>query len=148
MPKPLNYTTSIAADKTVAECQMMLGEHGADAIAITFKDRRPAGLRFMLDGNTYVLPVDAEAMSRVLAQAHRDGQVKSISRAIALSAEHAERVAWRVVKDWLEAQLALAATSMAGLDEVMLPYLLVDQDRTLRHQWRERLALPAGGDSG
>lgn len=56
----------------------------------------------------------------------------------------AANVAWRVVKDWLEANLALIAAQMATLDEVMLPYLHVDEGRTLWQAYREResLALP------
>jgi hypothetical protein len=55
-------------------------------------------------------------------------------------------VAWRVVKDWLEANLALVAAQMATIDEVMLPYLHVDGDRTLWQAYREReqAALTAG----
>jgi hypothetical protein len=61
--------------------------------------------------------------------------------------EHAARVAWRVIKDWLEAQLALIDARMAALDQVMLPYLLVDEDRTLYAAYRdqERAALDTGG---
>ena len=38
--------------------------------------------------------------------------------------EHAERVAWRIVKDWLEAQLAMIEADLVGLDEVLLPFLM------------------------
>lgn len=54
------------------------------------------------------------------------------------SREHATRVAWRVVKDWLEANLALIAAEMATIDEVMLPYLHVGDDKTLWQAYRER----------
>jgi hypothetical protein len=63
------------------------------------------------------------------------------------SREHAAKVAWRVVNEWLEANLALIATQMATIDQVMLPYLHVDDDRTLWQAYQERenaLELEAG----
>jgi hypothetical protein len=42
---------------------------------------------------------------------------------------HASKVAWRVIKDWLAAQIALIESEMATLDEVMLPYLIVGPDK-------------------
>ena len=37
--------------------------------------------------------------------------------------EQGQRVAWRIVKDWLEAQLAIIDPEMVTLDQVMLPYM-------------------------
>ena len=53
-----------------------------------------------------------------------------------------------VVKDWIEAVLALIEARMVTIDEVMLPYLKVDQERTLwqAYQEREQAALDAGGN--
>lgn len=50
----------------------------------------------------------------------------------------AERVAWRVIKDWIAAQLAIVETQMVELDQVMLPYLHVDGDRTLYESYRDQ----------
>lgn len=146
MSGPLNYTTRVPAAQSLSECQTALAEHGADAIAVTYTDRRPAGLRFQFEGNAFSLPVDVAAMSRVLAKAEKDGAFRAAKQrgGFYSSPEHAERVAWRVVKDWLEAQLALVAAQQVQLDEVMLPYLIVDDGRALREQWRDRLALGPG----
>ena len=50
---------------------------------------------------------------------------------------HAERVAWRVIFEWLRAQMTLVASRMVTLDQVMLPYLVVDGDRSLYAAYRE-----------
>lgn len=34
---------------------------------------------------------------------------------------------WRVIKDWLEAQIALIDAGMVEAEQVMLPYLIVDE---------------------
>lgn len=137
----LNYTTTIPAEKTVGEVQAMLGRAGAAAVATMYDGGRPNGVHFQMNTAngvaTFALPVDVDGVVAALAKAHRAGQIRSISKAKALSREHAERVAWRVIKDWLEAQLALVAASMAQLDTVMLPYLLVD-GQTLTDRYLER----------
>ena len=63
--------------------------------------------------------------------------------------EHAERVAWRIVKDWLEAQLAIIRTEMVTLDQVMLPYMVGDEGHTVYELYRDRqLALGTGDRRG
>lgn len=130
MATTLNYTTRIPVTQTVGELQQLLVEHGADAIMIRVRDRRPAAVSFTLelDGrrSSYTLPVDVEAMRKRLAAQHRAGQLKSISANTAADVEHAARVAWRVIAAWLAAQLSLVEAGQAALDQVMLPYLHVD----------------------
>lgn len=142
----LNYTTTVAVSKTAAEIQDLLVQHGADRVLIRYKDRQPVAVSFTLEGphgeRAFTLPVDVGAMHKVLMQQWRDGE---IDRRKYTEREHAERVAWRVVKDWLASQLALVAAQMASLDQVMLPYLHVDGEKTLYEAYREReqLALTA-----
>lgn len=142
---PLNYTTTVPADRTVGECQSILARSGAHAVQTTYANRRASGLGFTLDTphgqRFFTLPVNVEAMQARLEQAHADGEFRRSKqgRAHFTSREHAERVAWRVTKDWLEANLALIDAEMATLDQVMLPYLRVptlDGDRTLYEAYR------------
>lgn len=143
----LNYTTTIAVTKTAAEIQAMLGEHGADGILIRYADRKPVAVSFTMAGphgdRVFTLPVNVDAMHKVLQKQWRAGQIPRRYT----DPEQAERTAWRVVKDWLAAQLTLVAAQMATLDQVMLPYLHVDGEVTLYEAYREReqLALTVGG---
>lgn len=142
----LNYTTSIAATKTAGEIQAMLGKHGASAVAVRFADARLVGISFTLSGphgdRAFTLPVDVGAMQKVL---DKQWSQKQIAARYA-NRDQAERVAWRVVKDWLAAQLALIEAQMASLDQIMLPFLHVDGETTLYEAYRERelRALPSG----
>jgi hypothetical protein len=43
----------------------------------------------------------------------------------------AVRTAWRIVKDWVEAQMALVETQMVTTQEVFLPYAVMRDGRTL-----------------
>lgn len=150
--RPLNYTTRIPATQTAGECQAILAAAGASAVAVEYTDKQPAGLAFRLDTphgrRSFTLPVNVDGIQAVLAKAERAGEFARLKKAGGAysNRQHAANVAWRVVKDWLEANLALIAAEMVSLDEVMLPYLHVDDDRTLYQVYREReaAALEAG----
>lgn len=126
----LNYTTTISVEKTAGEMQGMLGRSGAAAVTLRFADARLVGLSFALAGphgmRAFLLPVDVGAMQKLLDRQWADSKIQ---RRYA-TPEQAERVAWRVVKDWLAAQLALVQAQMASLDQVMLPYLVMDDAGT------------------
>jgi hypothetical protein len=151
--RPLNYSTEIQASKTLAECQQLLAEAGAASVSVHYEDRSPSGLSFRLDTphgqRAFMLPVDVGGVHATLAKMVREDP-PHVSRA-ALNKlgtrQHAEKVAWRVIRDWLEASLALIAAGMATIDQVALPYLLVDDQKTLWQAYREReqAAIEAGG---
>lgn len=154
MVAPLNYSTKIAASKTVGEMQALLADHGAARISVDYDGGAPCALHFMLltphGQRSFSLPVNVAAMEALLVAEDRAGRLRSGSKAERVSRAQAERVAWRVMKNWLEAQLALVATQMVSVDEVFLPYLVLDHSsgRTLYESYREReqLALEAGRD--
>ena len=133
----LNYTTSVPVDKTLHEITTMLGRHGAEQVATRWVDGAPIGVSFTLitpaGRQAYALPVDVDAMAASLTE---QAKRKRIDRRYA-TPEQAARTAWRVIKDWLAAQLALVAAAMTSLDAVMLPYLLVDETTTLYVAWRD-----------
>jgi hypothetical protein len=43
----------------------------------------------------------------------------------------AVRTAWRIVKDWIEAQLAIIETRMVKTEQVFLPYAIMRDNKTL-----------------
>lgn len=60
--------------------------------------------------------------------------------------KQAERIAWRNVKDWISAQVALVETEQATMDELFLPKLVDRNDRTLYQVYEAGvLALPEVG---
>jgi hypothetical protein len=52
--------------------------------------------------------------------------------------EQATRVAWRILKDWIEAQLALIQTGMVSVEQVFLPFAQSSSGKTLCEVLRER----------
>lgn len=139
----LNYTTTVPVDRTVAAVQKLLVGAGARQIMSEYdRDGRLSGITFALETATgmraaFNLPVHVD---RVFAVLERDRSVPPRYR----TPEHAERVAWRIVKDWLEAQLAIVATEMVTFDQVMLAYVRTSDGTTLYDLYRGG-GLPALG---
>lgn len=129
----LNYTTQIAAEKTVAEIQGMLGRAKCCAVmseysegiisAISFRIQTPCGLM------SFRLPCDVQKIYQVLARSKIASGLKT--------KEQAARVSWRILKDWLAAQLALISAEMADLHQVFLPYAQDNQGVTLFERLRD-----------
>jgi hypothetical protein len=137
----LNYTTGIEVSKTMGEITGMLVKAGARQILTNFdNDGRPIGLAFLTETpmgpRHFVLPVNADKVHKVLEKQVREAKFKT--------PEHADRVAWRIMKDWVEAQLAIIQTEMVTLDQVMLPYMRDDKGRTVYDLYlTQQLALEA-----
>lgn len=148
-----NYTTKIAATKTAGEIQELLAAHGVSKIMLEYADGRPVGVTFSANTEfgerTFRLPVDVDAMHQLLIREKRAGRLPGISEPLSQDRNHAERVAWRVIAEWLRAQMTLVASRMASLEQTMLPYLLVDRDHTLYAAYRDQglKELTAGGES-
>ena len=127
----LNYTTKIAAHRTASEIQTILAKHGATGILLDYKDGQVVAIAFKADtpyGPVGIrLPVDVEATLRVL---RREASRGKIARHYARE-DQARRVAWRIIKDWVEAQMALLQTEMVRLEEIFLPYILTESGRTV-----------------
>jgi hypothetical protein len=139
----LNYSTTVPASRTMAEVQDILVRAGADAVATRYVDHQPVGVTFMLatpaGTQSFALPVNVDAVHKILVEQSKAGQLgRKIPKKVVTSREHATRVAWRVAKDWLLAQLAIIEAGMVNLDQVMLPYLLVEGSTTLYDQYQAR----------
>lgn len=113
------YTTQIPAAKTAAEISGILAKHGATAVLMEFKEGVVVAISFKVKTASgelpFRLPVNADAVLGVLK---RDAPLRYQNR------EHAVRVAWRIAKAWLEAQMAIVETEMVKMEEVFLPYML------------------------
>lgn len=123
---PLNYTTTIDPHKSAAECVALLARHGASRISMDLKDGQPAGLAFGIETPAgmrfFMLPANPDGVYSALGKAYRERRIPQRY----YDREQAQRVAWRVLKDWLETQLALIDAEVVAIEQVMLPYLVVD----------------------
>lgn len=128
----LNYTTNIEASKTVGEIQGILASHGAKSILVDYGDGGTVeALSFRVPtphGNVAIrLPIDPEAVLKVLTQQNRLGRVPKRY----LTHAQAVRVAWRIMKDWVAAQMAILETEMVRMEQIFLPYVITGSGKTL-----------------
>lgn len=139
-----NYTTKVPAVQTVGEIQGLLAAHGARKVMMDYSDSgkvEAVTFGLMLNGTMAGFRIDAKP-GGVSAVMKKDG--------IKCDGAQAERIAWRNVKDWIAAQLALVETEQATMEQVFLPYLL-SGDKTMYEKMIESgfaPALPGGEING
>ena len=128
----LNYTTTIEAIKTVSEIHKILAAHGAKAILTDYGDEgQVEALSFRVitpQGEASIrLPVDPDAVFSVLQKQSRLGKIPRRY----VTKQQAVRIAWRIVKDWVAAQMAILETEMVKMEQIFLPYIIGQGGRTL-----------------
>lgn len=143
----LDYTTSVPVSRTVAQIQAKLVEHGARAVMMEYDDRgKIKALAFkvnMPSGELPIrLPIDTAATLRVL---ERQAYNREIPGRYA-NEEHAYRVAWRIIKDWIEAQMSLLETEMVRMEEIFLPYVITQGGKTVYQVMAEKHFLLGSGE--
>lgn len=115
----LNYNTRVPAERTIAEIQRLLAKQGANAVMTEYgPEGEVAAVSFRLEhlGQQiyFRLPAKVDPIY-VLVQRHGDRKTRR-------TREHAAAVAWRIVKQWIEAQLALVQCDQIDMVEAFLPF--------------------------
>lgn len=133
----LNYTSNVDADKTAQEIAKILSVHGASAVMTEYKDGIISSLSFKVDLNgkplSFRLPCDWRPVLEVMYKKTK-AYSKYDSRYEQQQSQwkiQAVRTAWRIVKDWVEAQMALVETQMVTTQQVFLPYAIMKDGKTL-----------------
>lgn len=121
----LNYTTKVDVYTTVGAIQGCLVKHGAKKIMQDYDEEdRLVALSFMVNTpsgpRAIRLPANVDAVLKVLHQ-----------QKVKCDRKQAERVAWRIVKDWIEAQMAILESGMVQMEEIFLPYMINNRGQTL-----------------
>ena len=108
----LNYTTTVDSYKTVSEIEHILVKHNAKSIMKNYDGESITGLSFLIDTGVQQipvrLPVKIDDCFEVLIREKKKG-----TKNIKATREQAERVAWRILKDWVATQMALLDMQMA-----------------------------------
>lgn len=129
-----NYTTKVPAAQSVAEIVGALAAHGAVKIQQDYEAGRPISIAFMIETPAgprgFRLPSSTDRVAAVLAQ-----------QKVRVDDAQAERIAWRILRDWVMAQMAILETEMVAMDQIMLPYMLDGQGRTAYELYQSRQLL-------
>ena len=130
-----NYSTTVDALKTVGEIQGILVAHGARSILMNYgKDGSIESLSFIVEtpyGDMPIrLPIDARAVLKVLEKERVPPRYANYQQAV--------RIAWRIVKDWVRAQMAILETEMVKMEQIFLPYMITKNNQTLYESMVDR----------
>ena len=145
-----NYTSTISAARSQAFIEKKLVQHGARAIQKTYgPDGRVDAMCFSMhiEGREvfFKLPVRVanceEVLRANLSSRARPETIKKIP-------DQAERTAWKIESDWVEAQMAKIELAQIEVMEVFLPYVF-DGKQTYFEILKEKgyKALLPGGKS-
>lgn len=130
----LNYTTKVPVEKTLSEIQKSLVKGGAQAILNQYDNNGlivSVNFQITVNGSSvgFRLPCNWKPVLEVMRS-------QKVSRSLCTQ-EQAMRVAWRIVKDWIEAQMALVSTQMVKTEQVFLPYAVNKNGLTVYENFAE-----------
>ena len=134
-----NYTTTVGVYQSLGEIQGALASHGARKIMVDYDGAgRPTGVMFAIqtpEGRRgFSLPANVAGVRAVFQR-----------QKVRADEEQAERTAWRNVRDWVLAQMAIIEAGQVEMEVVFLPYLTDGQGRTLYQAYQSgQLALSCG----
>ena len=120
-----NFSTIISPEKTIAEIEKMLAIYGATKIMKQYDEEgNPVLLAFMIQTDRgempIKLPVNLEGIQSTFKKQVSDGK---LPKSYWDNKEQAMKVGWRIIKDWLDAQLTLINVEMVKIEEIFLPYI-------------------------
>jgi hypothetical protein len=124
----LNYTTKIDYHKTIGEITKILVSHGASKISIDYDiEGLPVALTFSVLLNQNQMYFSLPARHAGVLSALQKAKVPNSF----LNKDQSVRISWRIIKDWVEAQMAIVEAELAELSEVFLPYAIMEDGQTI-----------------
>jgi hypothetical protein len=123
-----NYTTDVPAERSISEIERILASFGASATVKEYADDgKVFSLMFRIEKDSFKLPANVSGVKDLLFKG-KSGQHRSDYKKA--REDKAYRVSWRIIKDWIHAQLSLIASGQANPHEVFFPYMY-DGKKTL-----------------
>jgi hypothetical protein len=118
-------TTKIQPERTAQEVCSLLAQAGAQQVVTEYVNKKVTGLRWTMQVSPgtvvpFSMPVRTGAVFDAL---RRRRSPRFRLKAEEQDREQAERVAWRQLLRWTQAQLAFIETGMVSPSEVFMPYI-------------------------
>jgi hypothetical protein len=126
-----NYTTKISAHQTLGELTSALCQAGATAVLCEFDSaKQPLAISFKINTQhglaPFRLPSNVDGVFYKLKETN-----KSVTR------EHASNVSWRILKNWVDAQLAIIQSGLALPEQVFFPCMQNSDGVTLYERFND-----------
>lgn len=134
----LNYTTTVEAYKTVSEIEQMLVKHGAKSIMKQFDDGMITSLSFLINTGVNDIPIKLPIRVDDVLQVLIEQKKMHPKAGIKATKDQANRVAWRILKNWIEVQMALLDIGMVQFEEIFLSYIETAGGKTIYEKLEEK----------
>lgn len=120
----LNYSTSIDSVKTIGEISSFLVGRKANKISVDYKDGVAIALTFCIPTKKhgilfYELPCNWEGVLAVMKMEKVGKKYENKDQAL--------RTGWRIIKVWVEAQMAIVDAGLVDMEEIFLPYVIMKE---------------------
>lgn len=127
----LNYTTIIDTEQTIGEIQKMLSKHGVTAMMTEYEGSQVSAVSFRMNIDGKQMGFKLPCNWRAVREVFKDQGITYVKHKDKSLDNQSIRTAWRVIKDWIEAQLALVEINMVTIPQIFLPYAIMKDGRTL-----------------
>lgn len=121
-----NTYAKLPAKRYIELIEQALVQAGAVGLQFLYENQKITGLAFLLEINknkvTFQLPINWKKVQMVLK---KEGVARYNDD------EYAYRVSWAIMKDWVEAQMAILASENVTMPQLFLPYAMVSLTETL-----------------
>lgn len=130
-----NISSSINSGKTIIEIEKLLVKFGAQGILKNYSGQIVTSIAFYIEYKgqrlSFKLPMKMDKARKVIEKAVDEKKLSSKYRNEPFRSEQAERVGWRVIKDWIHSQLSILEIEFADPVELLLPHVYDEQtDKT------------------
>jgi len=130
-----NYTTKVSAIQSINEIQVALVTHGAAGILFEYEKEtgKIAALKFRMvikgQDMMFKMPVEWREFQAVLQQ-------QEVKRAD--DDEYVYRVAWRILRDWIMAQMAIYEAKNVSIPQLLLGFGMYNESLTVYQAIQEK----------
>lgn len=133
--KLVNYTTKVEPEQTIAEIQRMLSDYGVSAMMTEYEGKQVSAVSFKMVHNGREFPFRMPCNWRGVYEVLKGPEYSRIP--VKDKETQAPRVAWRILHEWIRAQLSLVEVNMVTIPQVFLPYTIMRDGRTLSEKVTE-----------
>jgi hypothetical protein len=142
-------STGISADRTAVEISCCLVQAGATSISTRYDQGKIVGLDWIMTMRGSEVRFSMPARTAPIYKLLINRRARSWStRVQEQTREQAERVAWRQLLRWVQAQMAMIDTGMVKAAEVFMPYMMhADGSTFFEYFESKQLSLPASPET-
>lgn len=127
-----NYTSQVSASRSISHIEDVLVGHGASQVLKKYDGKgRVSAVAFIIAIEGVEMPFKLPARVAECEKVLRSRLKKPTSETFRRIAAQSERTAWKIISDWVDAQMAMVELAQINVMEVFLPYVYdAANDRT------------------